>query len=117
MYKIMDFAPSFWMTVQPFKPSLMVLSLSWHAACTSHCRVKDMSIQEWQAYGYIVLIVDRMVYLFRPIAEVGYVTAEDNGAWKEHRNVNCLPWRFVNYRQKPELLNRFKEMERSLSAA
>jgi hypothetical protein len=63
-----------------------------------------MTTEQWNEYGYAVVIDEGFVYLVRTELEVGYVTPFDNGSWTIHLNVNRFPWRFVNLSNSPLIL-------------
>jgi hypothetical protein len=63
-----------------------------------------MTTEQWNEYGYAVVIDNGFVYLVRIQLEVGYVTSLDNGSWMLHLNVNRQPWRFVNLSNSPKIL-------------
>jgi len=66
--------------------------------------VIEMTIEQWQQYGYIVVLHLGCVYLVRLELQVGYTALEENGKWLQHLNVNRLPWRFVDLRKHPDVL-------------
>jgi len=63
----------------------------------------NMTTEQWNEYGYAVVIDSGFVYLVRVHLEVGYVTPVDN-SWTLHLNVNRPPWRFVSLRNHPQIL-------------
>lgn len=63
-----------------------------------------MTTEQWNEYGYAVVIDNGFVYLVRIQLEVGYVTPVDNDKWTLHLNVNRAPWRFLNLRNHSRIL-------------
>jgi len=63
-----------------------------------------MSAEQWNQYGYVVVIYQEFVFLVRVELNVGYVTSTNYGMWMNYRNLNCEPWRFVDLRKYPEVL-------------
>lgn len=63
-----------------------------------------MTAEQWKTYGYDVIEEEGFVYLIRELHGVGYVTAEAHGDWTKHENVNRLPWRFIDLRNYPRIL-------------
>ena len=63
-----------------------------------------MTTEQWNEYGYAVVIDEGFVYLVRIELQVGYVTPLDNGSWTMHLNVNKFPWRFINLNNSPRIL-------------
>jgi hypothetical protein len=63
-----------------------------------------MTTEQWNEYGYAVVIEDGFVYLVRIELQVGYVTPVDSGSWTLHLNVNRFPWRFINLSNSPRIL-------------
>lgn len=64
-----------------------------------------MTTEQWNEYGYAVVIEEGFVYLVRIELQVGYVTPVDSGSWNAHLNVNRFPWRFVNLSNSPRILD------------
>jgi hypothetical protein len=63
-----------------------------------------MSAEQWNQYGYVVVIHQDFVYLVRVELNVGHVTSVDHGLWVNYHNVNREPWRFVDLLKYPEVL-------------
>ncbi|MCI0414497.1 hypothetical protein L0222_17100 [bacterium] len=63
-----------------------------------------MTTEQWNEYGYAVVIDEGFVYLVRIELQVGYVTQVDNGSWNLYLNVNRFPWRFINLSTSPHIL-------------
>ena len=63
-----------------------------------------MSAEQWNQYGYVVVIHNDFVYLVRVELNVGYVTSVNHGLWMNYCNVNREPWRFIDLRKYPEVL-------------
>jgi hypothetical protein len=63
-----------------------------------------MTPEQWNEYGYAVVVDDGFVYLVRVELQVGYVTPVDSGSWTSRLNVNRFPWRFVDLRKSPRIL-------------
>jgi hypothetical protein len=63
-----------------------------------------MTTEQWNEYGYAVVLDEGFVYLVRIELQVGYVTPLDNGSWSIHLNVNRFPWRFINLNTSPKIL-------------
>jgi hypothetical protein len=69
-----------------------------------------MTMQQWKQYGYEVVLDNGLVYLVRAPLGIGYVIAEENGQWIRHQNINRAPWRFVDLRNHPRVLNLARQM-------